>query len=197
MSIPQAANPDAPPTVPDREDKRERVLAAATEVFTEAGLGASMPAIAEAAGVGVASIYRRFPSKEDLIAAIVVEQLGSVREDIEASQKGADAGGALEAMLLGLVERQAHNDLVKAALAATSERPEVKAAVGEVSLAWQELLDRARRDGSIRATATTMDLRLLFAAATAAENFGSEPRQRVVELILDGLRLNGRGGARG
>jgi AcrR family transcriptional regulator len=194
MTIPQVSR-RRPWAGLDQGDKRRRVLEAATAILTDAGLGASMPAIAGAAGVGVGTVYRCFPSKDDLIAAIVVEQMSSVRAEIEESRQGADAGSALETMLLRLVDRQAHNNLVKAALAATSERPEVEAAVGEVSLAWQELLDRARRDGRIRATATTTDLRLLFAAARAAEDFGGEARERVVELILDGLRLNGRNGA--
>ena len=59
----------------DAEDKRATLLRAAGEVFARDGLDAPMPAIAAAAGAGVGSVYRQFPSKRDLLAALVVERL--------------------------------------------------------------------------------------------------------------------------
>ena len=159
----------------------------ATAVFAERGLNAPMPAIAEAAGIGVGSLYRRYPSKEVLIADIVTEQMHAVRVEIRAARKQPDAGAALEATLRRLVEWQAQKHLVRAALAATSERAEVQAAVGEVSLAWQELLDRARKDGRVRVDVTTQDLRLVFAATRAADEVEPGSRERMLELLLDSL----------
>jgi AcrR family transcriptional regulator len=171
----------------DAEAKRRRLLEVATAVFAERGLNAPMPAIAEAAGIGVGSLYRRYPSKEVLIADIVTEQMHAVRVEIRAARKQPDAGAALEATLRRLVEWQAQKHLVRAALAATSERAEVQAAVGEVSLAWQELLDRARKDGRVRVDVTTQDLRLVFAATRAADEVEPGSRERMLELLLDSL----------
>jgi len=74
----------------------------------------------------------------------------------------------------------------------TSDRPDVEAAVGEVSLAWQELLDRARKGGALRTDATVTDMRLIFAATHAAEEFQPGARGRMLELLLDALRAGGR-----
>ena len=177
----------------DPGDKRRRLRGIATAVFTEQGLGAPMPAIAAAAGVGVGSLYRCFGSKDELIAAIVVEQMRSVRARILAADQRAEPGRVLEQTLRDLVEYQADNQLVRAALAATSDRPEVEDAVDRVSLAWQGLLDRARGDGAIRADATVTDLRLIFAATHAADEFQSGARGRMLALLLDALR-GGEGG---
>src|SRR4051794_35110796 len=167
--------------------KRRRLLEVATAVFAERGMDAPMPAIAEAAGIGVGSLYRRYPSKEGLIGDIVTEQMHLVRAEIQAARRQPDAGAALEATLRRLVEWQAENHLIRAALAATSERLEVQAMLGEVSLAWQELLDRARKDGRVRVDVTTMDLRLVFAAARAADEVEAGSRERMLELLLDAL----------
>jgi hypothetical protein len=125
------------------------------------------------------------------MAAIVVEQMASLQEEICKAQSGADAGPALRRALQSLVERQARNNLVRAALAATSERPEVQAAVGEVSLAWQQLIDRARKQGSLRSDATVGDVRLLFAATRAADELEPGARERMFELMIDALGLSG------
>jgi AcrR family transcriptional regulator len=172
----------------DPEDKRRRLRGIAAAVFTEQGLEAPMPAIAAAAGIGVGSLYRCYGSKDELIAAIVVEQMRSVRARILAADGRAEPGPVLEETLRDLVEYQAENHVVRAAMAATSDRPEVEDAVDRVSLAWQALLDRARSDGAIRADATVTDLRLIFAATHAADEFQSGARGRMLALLLDALR---------
>jgi AcrR family transcriptional regulator len=175
----------------DWDEKRERVLDVATGVFTREGLEAPMPRVARAAGIGVGSLYRCYRSKEDLIAAIVVEQMDVLRAEVSSVHEDEDAGRALERSIRQIAERQASNKLVRAALAATSDRREVKLAVGEVSLAWQELLDRARGQGSVRGDATVTDLRLIFAAARAADEVEPGARERMLELMLDAMRGTG------
>src|SRR3954449_3606077 len=193
MMIPAVLESDAESWIDlDPEGKRRRLLEVASAVFTERGLDAPIPAIAAAAGIGVGSLYRSYRSKDDLIAAIVIEQMGSVRARILAAHARSDARLALEETLRDLVEYQARNHVVRAALAVTSDRPDVEAAVGEVSLAWQELLDRARKGGALRTDATVTDMRLIFAATHAAEEFQSGARGRMLELLLDALRAGAR-----
>jgi AcrR family transcriptional regulator len=176
----------------DPDGKRRRLLEVASAVFTERGLEAPMPAIAAAARIGVGSLYRSYRSKDELMAAIVIEQMRSVRAQILAAHARSDAHLALEETLRDLVEYQARNHVVRAALAATSDRPDVQAAVGEVNLAWQELLDRARKGGALRTDATVTDMRLIFAATHAAEEFQPGARGRMLELLLDALRVGER-----
>ena len=59
----------------DAERNRRRLLDAATEIFCERGLDVGVGEIAERAGVGRGTLFRNFPSKEHLIAAIVVERM--------------------------------------------------------------------------------------------------------------------------
>src|SRR4029077_11340080 len=124
------------------EEKQERLLDAATEVFTEQGLDAPMPLIAAAAGIGIGSLYRCYRSKEDLVAALLVHQLGFLQEEVTEAGERADAWTAIEDSVRRIAERQATNKLLSGALGLTSARREVVMAVGEVSLAWQELIDR-------------------------------------------------------
>jgi len=72
----------------DAHEKRARLLRAAGDVFAREGLQAPMPAVAAAAGAGVGSVYRQFPSKRDLLAALVVERL-------QETERGAEAAAEL------------------------------------------------------------------------------------------------------
>src|SRR5262245_39201647 len=121
MIPPQTLDPPVAWTRLDLEGKRRRLLDVATVVFTREGLEAPMETVADAAGVGVGSIYRCYASKRDLIAAIVVEQMEGLRAEVDAAHDEAGAGAALERSIHRIVERQATNGLVRAALAATSD----------------------------------------------------------------------------
>ena len=178
----------APWTELEPDEKRERLLDAATDVFTAQGLDAPMPRIATAAGIGIGSLYRCYASKEDLVAALLVHQLGFLREEVSEAGERTDAWMAIESSVRRIAERQATNKLLSGALGLTSERREVVAAVAEVSLAWQALIDRARDQGTLRSDATVKDLRLLFAAARAADEVEPGGRDRVVDLLLEALR---------
>ncbi len=84
----------------DVEEKRATLLRAAGAVFAKDGLDAPVPAIAAAAGAGVGSVYRQFPSKTDLLAALVVERL-------EESVRWAEAALASDGWALGRAHRAA------------------------------------------------------------------------------------------
>ena len=73
----------------DAERNRRRLLEAATQLFCERGLDVGVAEIAERAGVGRGTLFRNFPSKEDLIAAIVVERMGESVGRGRAAARGA------------------------------------------------------------------------------------------------------------
>ena len=183
---------DAPAAPPwsdlELDEKRERILDAAKDVFTEQGLDAAMPRVAATAGVGVGSLYRCYGSKEDLVAALVIHQLGLLHAEVAAAGRREEAWAALDRCVRRIAERQATNKLLRGALGLTSERRDVVTAVGEVSLAWQSLIDRARADGTVRNDATVRDLRFIFAAAQAADEVEPGGRRRVLDLLLEALR---------
>ena len=172
----------------DPAAKRERLLTAASQVFATEGLDASMPAIAAAAGAGVASVYRQFPSKYELLAALVVRRLDQISE--EAAIATASEGGrweALVAMLWQIVEQQSYDDFLGEARVAVAGHPKVKRATTRTTKALEHLLAAARAEGRLRADATTLDLRLLFAATRAAKQVEPAAWRRMVELFIDSL----------
>ncbi|HEX2709124.1 MAG TPA: TetR family transcriptional regulator [Solirubrobacterales bacterium] len=170
------------------EAKRARLLAASREVFARNGLDAPMPAVAAAAGVGVGSVYRQFPSKRDLLAALVVERLEEVRRDADAAlESRARPWAALTALLWEYAERQAGDDVVAEAMACVQIDPDVAPARAASNAALERLLDAARAEGRLRSDATTLDLRLIFAAARSAKKVEPEAWRRMLELGIDSL----------
>jgi AcrR family transcriptional regulator len=173
----------------DAAAKRARLLAVSSEVFAREGLEAPMPALAAAAGIGVGSLYRQFPSKRELLAALVVERLEEVSAEAEAALGGeAGAWAELTAFLWDHAERAVGDDVLAEAIAATQVDPEVKRVRARSTAALQRLLDAAKSDGEVRADATVLDLRLIFAAARAAEGVESGAWRRALELGIDSLR---------
>ena len=74
----------------DAERNRARILAAASELFAQRGLDASMPELAERAGVGVGTLYRAFPDKDHLLGAVMAERLRWLAGEIEVAIEAAD-----------------------------------------------------------------------------------------------------------
>jgi AcrR family transcriptional regulator len=172
----------------DPEAKRERLLNAATDVFARHGLDAPMSEVAEVAGAGVASIYRAFGSKHELLATLVtrrMNQLATAAE--EADRRGGDRWTALTDMVRSLVEVQRSDYTMLEARMRVAEHPDVVAAVARTTAAQERLLAAARAEGRLRADATTLDLRLLFAATRAARNVEPERWRRMLELMIDAL----------
>lgn len=172
----------------DTDAKRERILCAAGKVFSRDGLDAPMPAVAAAAGAGVASIYRQFPSKRDLLAAIVRRRLEHITAAaLAASGKPGDRWTALTEMLWTAVERRQSDDFMGEAYVQVLDHPEVVEINARATEALDAVLDAARVEGRLREDATVLDIRLLFAATRAAKQVAPEAWRRVVELFIDGL----------
>jgi AcrR family transcriptional regulator len=195
MTIPVAPRPEstAPGTCGwaalDHDAKRERLLQAAGEVFATQGLDASMPSVAAAAGAGVASVYRQFPSKRELLAALVASRLDQITAAAGvACRSQDDRWSALVEMLWTIVEQQSCDDFLGDARVAVADHPAVRRATDRASRSLDRLLDAARAEGSLRADATTLDLKLLFAATRAAKQLEPDAWPRMLELLIDSLR---------
>jgi AcrR family transcriptional regulator len=193
MSVPSRTGSTAETCWADlsADDKHARLLRAAGEVFARDGLDAPMPVIAAAAGAGVGSVYRQFPSKEDLIAALVVERLNDAKTRAEEALESPDGPwAALVALLWTLAERQTGDDVLGEALATVSEHRAVQEAIGETMLAIERLLAAARAEGRLRTDATGLDVRLILSATRAAGPLGPEAWRRMLELGVDALALD-------
>jgi AcrR family transcriptional regulator len=172
----------------DAEGKRARLLSAAGEVFARDGLDAPMPAIAVAAGAGIGSVYRQFPSKRDLLAALVVERLEDAERGADAALASADGPWeALTELLWRLAERQAADDVLGEAMASVSLHPDVESALSMTTAALERLLAAAREEGRLRPDAAVLDLRLIFAATRAANKLEPGAWRRMLELGIRAL----------
>jgi AcrR family transcriptional regulator len=177
-------------------EKRERVLAAAGQVFATEGIEAPMPSVAAAAGAGVGSVYRQFPSKEDLLAALVVRRLDTVRCDVEAAlQKRGEPWGVLVELMWQLADRQASDDVVAEAMATVSAHPAVAERAELCEQRIEQLLGTARDAGTLRADASARDVRLLLGAVRAVRRREPDSWRRMLEVGLDGLAARPTGAA--
>jgi AcrR family transcriptional regulator len=169
-------------------EKRERLLSAAADVFARRGLDAPMSEVAEAAGAGVASVYRCFPSKHELLAMLVARRMDQIAgAALDALRQPGDRWSALTALLTGLVNDQSADNFLGEARVAVAENPDVIASSARAEKAIDELLDAARAEGRLRADACALDMRLLFAATRAAKQIEPEHWPRMLELMIDAL----------
>jgi AcrR family transcriptional regulator len=172
----------------DPSAKHERLLCAAGRVFARDGLDATMPAVAAEAGAGVASLYRQFPSKHELLAALVVRRLEQIADAaVEACDRDVDRWTALTEMLWTIVERRTGDDFLGQAWALLADHADVTAATERATSALDRLLAAAREEGRLRADATTLDVRLLFTATRAAKEVEPEAWRRMLSLLIDAL----------
>jgi AcrR family transcriptional regulator len=170
------------------EAKRERLLGCATQVFAEHGLEAPMSEIAEAVGAGVASVYRCLPSKHELLAALITRRMEQTEAAaLDAIAAPGDRWTALTELLTTLVSRQSADDLLGEARVIAGEHPDVIASSERATAALERLLADARAEGRLRADATTLDLRLLFAATRTARRVEPERWPRMLALMIDAL----------
>jgi AcrR family transcriptional regulator len=170
------------------EAKVRRLLSVAGEVFAARGLDTPMSEIACAAGAGVASIYRLFPSKQALLAALVVRRMDQITAMVaEAEARPGSRFEALAEMLRSVVRGQPADDLMGDARVIVAGNPDVEAATDRTTDAIERLLCAARAEGRLRADASTTDVRLLFAATRAAKRIEPGQAPRMLELMLDAL----------
>jgi AcrR family transcriptional regulator len=184
---PEADN--APPHLRrDAEENRQRVLNAATEVFAEHGLEAPVEEIASAAGVGMGTLYRRFPNKEALIQQLVRDVFTHLTDGARDALELTDGSG-LEMFLwhCGALQERSRGCLSRIwkSESQASYAVELDAILGQ-------LLQRAQGAGRIRPDCTTTDLSVIVWAMRGIIETGGESArhawERHLEIALAGLR---------
>ena len=187
---PEIYGTDAPvsqgrPLRADARRNRERVLAAAAELFAEAGQAVPLDDIAARAGVGPGTVYRHFPTKEALFAAVTEERLLDVVADARARASAADPAAALDGFLARIATDAATKRDVPDAMAGP-----VAGRIAELHEAVDVLLDRAREVGAVRQGITARELTSLLKAVVAAAQGMGDPTavDRLSAVVRDGLR---------
>ncbi|PXX63967.1 TetR family transcriptional regulator [Nocardia tenerifensis] len=173
----------------DARRNRERVLAAARALFAERGDEVQMPELAKAAGVGVGTVYRHFPTRGDLIEAVAEHRFAELAEYARTECRNRPERG-LELYLAKVGEVLAGDRGLSSAIEAargTTESEPRGAARAELEAAVRDLLDDGRAAGSIRADATVGDVYMLVGALSATIRTGSGDWRRLIDLAMNGL----------
>ncbi|MFF2820480.1 TetR/AcrR family transcriptional regulator [Kitasatospora cineracea] len=177
----------------DARRNRARVLVAAETVLAREGLGASMRAIAQEAGVGLGTIYRHFPTQEDLYEAIIVDRAQRLLSQAAALLEAEDAGAAFFGFLTDIVVDATRRKGMADVLADAGI--DIKAGMSEASSAMREaiqsLLTRAQQSGAVREDLLMPELLALLSAlymAAERNQWNVELRARTLAIVFDGCR---------
>lgn len=169
---------------------RERILLAAEHVFGAGGAAASTEEVARQAQVGVATVFRHFPTKQDLIEATAVRYLGKLEDETRRLADEADAGQAFASLMRILVSTGATKLTLLNLLPADGNglsKP-VDAAAHTFLDAIRLVLQRAQAAGAARPDATVDDVSTLVRAlAHVATPDEGEAVDRALRIVLDGL----------
>ncbi|WP_263120418.1 TetR/AcrR family transcriptional regulator [Cellulomonas fimi] len=183
----------ARPLRADAARNRERIVTAARELYATRGLNVGLNEIAHHAGLGVGTVYRRFPDKRELIEAAIAEPL---REMTEVAGQALRAERAWDGLML-LIERGAelltrNLGLRDAALASDETRRDLDTHLQVFEDIGCALMDRARAEGDLRPGATNGDLGVILWMVTelAAHSVHTHPDayRRYLRVLTDGLR---------
>jgi AcrR family transcriptional regulator len=177
----------------DAERNRQRILDAAVVLFAERGLGVSLDEIARHAGVGVGTVYRRFPDKEQLIDALFEDRLGEILAAANDSFEMSDPWEALVSFIVGSMELQVKDRGLKELLLGTSTaHARIEQGRQQIQPVVEAILARAQDAGVVRDDIAVSDLMLLQHAIGEAADYTREAApeawRRLMAIALDGLR---------
>jgi AcrR family transcriptional regulator len=179
----------------DAERNRQRILDAARELFAAHGLGVTLNDIAHHAGVGVGTVYRRFPDKERLIEDLFDQQLDQLAAMMEEAVADPDAWHGLTRFMARALELQATDRGFKE-IALGSERTIAHGArLRERMLPLStQLIERARLQGQLRPDFVPQDIPIaqlmIGAVIDAARDVKPDLWQRYLEIFLQGIRAH-------
>jgi AcrR family transcriptional regulator len=193
-NLPDAADPQASRRLrADAARNRAAIVAVARDVFAEQGLEAPLEAIAARAGVGIATLYRRFPTREKLVAAALTDKVAEYAEAAEQALAVADPWSGFAGFVQRICELQAGDrglsDLLSMNLSADEQFEQLRRTANDRVIT---LIERAKADGSLREDFAGEDLVLLLIATAAVMDVTRSDApgawRRFVALALDAFR---------
>jgi AcrR family transcriptional regulator len=195
--------PDSQPAVLERVQRadarrnREAVLGAAKSLFADRGLDAQMPDIANAAGVGVGTVYRHFPTKDDLITALVAERFERMADKAREGLEMEDPWDGVADLIRFAARIQADDRGLCEVMGSRTEMMAAAANAAGLPELTDRLVKRAQRAGRLRRDLTWEDIPMIACGLGPITQTSTGPAigrwPRLVEIILDGLRPPGSG----
>ncbi|PRX95542.1 TetR/AcrR family transcriptional regulator [Allonocardiopsis opalescens] len=170
---------------------RARIVAAATALFQRRGLSADMRAVAKAAGVGIGTLYRHFPTRDDLVREVTGTDLGALAA--AALPPGLPALDALRAFFTSALGRLVGNQAMVDLLANSEPADaEMRRCLDHLTEVGRQAVERARHDGTLAADVTATDIAYQFVALVRIlqliPNAAASDVDRHTELVLRALR---------
>jgi AcrR family transcriptional regulator len=176
----------------DAQQNRERILVVAKEAFAKSGANASLDDIARQAGVGPGTLYRHFPSREDLLKAVyqdAADKLATAATEIAETLPPIDA---LRAWMMMFVDYIADKQIIASALNALIDDPHklYAASYGQIWEAVRSLVKRAIESGEIREDLDAIDLlrALVGVASVGASADWQQSARKLVDILILGSR---------
>src|ERR671921_1342419 len=177
----------------DAERNRARIVAAAAEIFAERGLDVSLDEIAARAGVGVGTVYRRFPDKDALIDALFEEKIDRAVALADEALEIEDPWEGFTTFLRGMCRLQAEDRGFKDALLIRDRgREKVAGARERIAPRAMKLLARAQEAGAVRADLGPYDVPMLHLCvgliADRTRDVAPDYWERLLSIVIDGIR---------
>jgi AcrR family transcriptional regulator len=177
----------------DAERNRQRILAAAADVFTERGLDATLDEVARAAGVGIGTVYRRFPDKESLVSELFRDRIDMLVTVAEQACAVADPWEGLITFLeFAASAMSGDHGLRQLMMYGTYDRQQVSYARDRMRPVITRLVERAQASGDLRTDFMAPDLKMIaFMLGSIAEYAAPVAPgiwRRYLAMIVDGLR---------
>lgn len=177
----------------DAERNRQRVIEAARELFAAKGLEATLNDVAHHAGVGVGTVYRRFPTKQELLEAIFEEGIDELTALAEAALRHRDSWQGFVWYVERMCELTATDrGMREIAFSKAYGGSRVDAARIRLVPRLSELVERAQQDGHLRSETSPSDMPIFgLLAGTVSEFAGhvdTELWRRYVAILLEGMR---------
>ena len=172
----------------DAARNREKLLAAAVELFAERGTEGSLEEVAKRAGVGIGTLYRHFPTRQHLLEAVYLDEVEAICRSA-ADLADLEPWDALVTWLRQFVGFAATKRALAQEMLGTigSDAEVFRTCRVAISSAGDELLGRAQAAGAVRADASFIDIARLLGGIASID---SDPEQieRILDIVIDGLR---------
>jgi AcrR family transcriptional regulator len=170
---------------------RALLIAAANEVFAERGADATLDDIARHAGVGVATAYRHFESKQALLGALFEERLGKILQMMLDADALPDPREAFEAVVYGVAALQAHDRGMREVMRSDHGIDRVSAIRERVQPIAIRIVERARAAGILRPELETNDIPMVLWMTGAISDYtgvvSPDLWRRYLDFMLDGM----------
>ena len=174
----------------DAVRNRQRILDAARRVLAEQGIGAQVDEVAAAAGLGVGTLYRHFPTKDALVAALVDERFARLAEVATAQLDHEDPAGGFERFMREAFREVAEDrGLQQAFMGVDPAGCEAAAWRSGTAAATAQLIARAQEAGRMRPEFTVDHMAMLWGAISATLTTPGWDARLHLEIVLAGLRL--------